>query len=317
MKKDLVSIIVPVYNVEKYVERCLRSLVRQTYPDIEILLISDGSMDGSDGICQRFAGIYDQIRYFRKENEGLSATRNFGMRHARGEYYMFVDSDDFIETDMIARMMDVMHKEKAQLVIGSYQMDYRFGSLCRKAPPYRVWEQNEVLRELLKNKAISNFAWGKLYHAALFEGVEYPKCRFEDIYTTYRTFLKAERIVSMPDRFYHYVQRKGSIMNKNGLLALDMDIVLEMRSAFEYQEQMLNAALPQGHFSNQRNYFNTDMLIIYTMLVFVKRRDAYRYPLPRLQLAGLPLILRIAYRAWLGCAKLKFGRHLQMCPNES
>ena len=317
MKKDLVSIIVPVYNVEKYVERCLRSLVAQTYPAVEILLVSDGSTDGSDAICERYAQAYAQIRYFRKENEGVSETRNFAMRHACGEYYLFVDSDDFIEADMVEQMMEVMKNEQSDLVICSYRMDYRFAHLNRKAPRGQVWEKRALLHELTKNEAINNFAWGKLYHARLFEGIEFHSRRFEDIYTIFRTFLKAERIVSMPDRFYHYVQRKGSIMNKNGLLALDMDIVLEMRNAFEYQEQMLNAALPQGHFSNQRNYFNTDMLIIYTMLVFVKRRDAYRYPLPRLQLAGLPLILRIAYRAWLGCAKLKFGRHLQMCPNES
>ena len=107
MKKDLVSIIVPVYNVEKYVERCLRSLVAQTYPAVEILLVSDGSTDGSDAICERYAQAYAQIRYFRKENEGVSETRNFAMRHACGEYYLFVDSDDFIEADMVEQMMEV------------------------------------------------------------------------------------------------------------------------------------------------------------------------------------------------------------------
>lgn len=317
MEKDLVSIIVPVYNVENYVERCLRSLVMQTYPAVEILLVSDGSKDGSDAICARYAAHHEQIRYFRKENEGLSATRNFGMRHARGEYYLFVDSDDFIETDMVARMMDVMRREQAQLVICSYRMDYRFGSIRRKAPRYRVWERTEALQELLKNQTVSNFAWGKLYHASLFAGIEYPSRRFEDIYTTFRTFLNADRIVTMPDRFYHYVQRRGSIMNKDGLFALDMESVTEMRSAFEYQEKMLNAAIPKGHFSNQRNYYNTDMLTIYTMLVFVKRGDAARYPLPKLELDGLPLYLRAAYRIWMGCARLKFGRHLRVCPAES
>lgn len=316
MEKDLVSIIVPVYNVEDFVERCLRSLLAQTYAHIEIVVVSDGSKDGSDAICERYAKRYPQIRYFRKENEGLGATRNFAMRHAKGAYYLFVDSDDYIESDMVERMMDVVHHEGADLVIASYYMDYRHVRVPRKNAPRRVWEKREALLALLENDTVNNFAWGKLYHASLFEGITYPDGRFEDVYTTYRTFLKAKRIVSIPGRFYHYVQRRGSIMNKDGLLALDMAIVMEMRNAFEYQEAQLRKAFPDVSFSNQRNYFNTDMLIIYTMLVFVKRSQGAAYPLPALSLKGLPLLYQGAYRIWLGFAKLKFGKYLRMRPNE-
>ena len=97
-----------------------------------------------------------------------------------------------------------------------------------------------------------------------------------DVFTIFQTFLKAETIVTMPERFYHYFQRKGSIMNKDGLLALDMDIVLEMRAAFEYQEREVRKAYPSEKFSNRYNYYTTDMLIIYTMIMFVKRKDAVR-----------------------------------------
>ncbi len=317
MKHQLVSIIVPVYNVENYIVRCLDSLVNQSYPMIEILLINDGSKDHSGAIAEQYALKYKQIRYFKKTNEGLSQTRNFGIRQARGEYYVFVDSDDFIECDMIEKMMTCAQKEEADLVIASYRMDYRFASIPHKAPPHRVWEKEQAIEALLRNEEIKNFAWGKLYRAHLFEGVEFPSKRFEDIYTTYRTFLKAKRIVTIPDHLYHYVQRRGSIMNKDGLLALDMDIVLEMREAFEHQERMLNEAYPDQQFSNQRNFFNTDMLIIYTMLFFVKREQIYLYSLPQLSLHGLPLYLRIAYRIWLKCAKLKFGDRLSMRMEES
>ena len=229
MEKGKVSIIVPIYNVEKYLERCLMSLVSQTYTDIEILLINDGSTDHSGEICRNFADHYPQIRYFEKENEGPSIARNFGIQKAVGEFLSFVDSDDYIEQEMIERMLLCAQRENAQLVMCSYRIDYRFGVLYRKAPKYKVWKKEEALHALLRNDSVNNFAWGKLFRRDLFDGLLFPACRFEDVFTIFQTFLKAETIVTMPERFYHYFQRKGSIMNKDGLLALDMDIVLEMR----------------------------------------------------------------------------------------
>lgn len=116
MIKDMVSIIVPVYNVEKYIEKCLTSLASQTYDSLEFILVSDGSKDGSDVICKRFAVADKRFRYFRKENEGVSAARNYGISRARGEYYLFVDSDDYIDSDMVEKMTAVMKKENADIV---------------------------------------------------------------------------------------------------------------------------------------------------------------------------------------------------------
>ena len=194
----------------------------------------------------------------------------------------------------------------------SYRIDYRFGVLYRKAPKYKVWKKEEALHALLRNDSVNNFAWGKLFRRDLFDGLLFPACRFEDVFTIFQTFLKAETIVTMPERFYHYFQRKGSIMNKDGLLALDMDIVLEMRAAFEYQEREVRKAYPSEKFSNRYNYYTTDMLIIYTMIMFVKRKDAVRYPLPKLNLEGLPLFYRLTYRLWVFIAHMKFGRYLRI-----
>ncbi len=312
MEKGKVSIIVPIYNVEKYLERCLMSLVSQTYTHIEILLINDGSTDHSGEICRNFADHYPQIRYFEKENEGPSIARNFGIQKAVGEFLSFVDSDDYIEQEMIERMLLCAQRENAQLVMCSYRIDYRFGVLYRKAPKYKVWKKEEALHALLRNDSVNNFAWGKLFRRDLFDGLLFPACRFEDVFTIFQTFLKAETIVTMPERFYHYFQRKGSIMNKDGLLALDMDIVLEMRAAFEYQEREVRKAYPSEKFSNRYNYYTTDMLIIYTMIMFVKRKDAVRYPLPKLNLEGLPLFYRLTYRLWVFIARMKFGRYLRI-----
>ena len=109
MKNTLISLIVPVYNVEKYVEKCLRSLIAQTYEPIEIIIVSDGSQDGSDLICQRYAERYPQIRYFRTENHGVSAARNFGLSKARGECCMLVDSDDHLEADTVQLLSGVVN----------------------------------------------------------------------------------------------------------------------------------------------------------------------------------------------------------------
>ena len=119
----LVSVIVPVYNVEPYLPRCLDSLLDQTYEHIEIIVVNDGSTDGSGEICRAYAQKHAQIAYHAKENEGISATRNFGLERACGEYVMFVDSDDHIDADMVSRMVDVMEREQADLVQCAYRMD--------------------------------------------------------------------------------------------------------------------------------------------------------------------------------------------------
>ena len=111
MVKDMVSIIVPVYNVEGYIDRCLQSMAAQTYASLEIILVNDGSTDNSGAICERYCQADPRFHYYFKENEGVSAARNYGMAHASGEYYMFVDSDDYIDPDMIEQMVRVSQKE--------------------------------------------------------------------------------------------------------------------------------------------------------------------------------------------------------------
>ena len=312
MKNTLISLIVPVYNVEKYVEKCLRSLIAQTYEPIEIIIVSDGSQDGSDLICQRYAERYPQIRYFRTENHGVSAARNFGLSKARGECCMLVDSDDHLEADTVQRMMDVMEKEQADIVQCAYRMEIGHLPFYRKATGYEVMTPKKALHALMKNVQVNNYPWGKLYRTSLFRDVCFPTqlSVFEDVCTIFQLFMKAERIVTMPQRFYHYVQRRGSFMNKNGVLRMDMDTLVRMRDAFEYQEQALRAAYPEEDYSNHQNYFCVDMLILYTMIFFIRRREIGKYTLPYLDLSEQPLSCRIAYRFCRGAARLKFGGRL-------
>ncbi len=314
MKQGLVSIIVPVYNVENYIERCLQSLAAQQYDPLEIILVNDGSTDDSASICQHFCEQDQRFHYYEKENGGVSAARNYGIQRAQGSYYLFVDSDDYIDSDMVESMVAVIEKEQADIVQCFYRMEFRFGFLNRRAPSYQILDQVQALKLLLKNTKVNNYPWGKLYRAEVFDDVEFSANWriFEDVCTVFKLFLNAKTIVTMPQRFYHYVQRKGSFMNAKGVFFMDIETLLMMRSAFEYQEAMLQQSFPEVAISNAQNYYMTNLLVIYAMLIFVKRKDIHKYCLPYLDLYEYSFLSRVFYRMCLLLAKIKFGSHLQV-----
>ena len=244
MKQKLVSIIVPMYNAAPYVARCLDSLVAQTYPHTEIIVVDDGSSDESGAIADRYAARYSQVRCVHSENQGQSAARNRAMRMANGDYYLFVDSDDHIENNMVECLMAACETNAAEIAVGFYWMEYPMIALRRPMLPQRVWNTEEALSLLLDNRRLENFAWGKLFRASLFEGITFPDCRFEDIYAIFQVFARAQRIVTVPQRFYHYTQRRGSITNARGLLVKDAALLNEMRAAFHYQQTQLQRQFP-------------------------------------------------------------------------
>lgn len=314
MNEELVSIIVPVYNVENYIQRCLCSLAAQTYQPFEVILVNDGSTDHSGMLCEHFCQQDARFHYYEKKNGGVSAARNYGIEHAHGGYYLFVDSDDYIDSDMVERMMAVMQKENADIVQCFYRMEFRFGFFCRRAPSYQVLDRLQALKLLLKNTKVNNYPWGKLFRASVFKGVEFSANwrMFEDVCTIFKVFMNANTIVTMPQRFYHYVQRKGSFMNQKGVFVMDIDTLMMMRAAFEYQETMIQEALPNGGIDNRQNYFMTNILILYTMIVFVKRKEIQKYALPYLNIYDQPFFLRMIYRICLFIAKCKFGKGLKI-----
>ena len=138
MKQKLVSIIVPMYNAAPYVARCLDSLVAQTYPHTEIIVVDDGSSDESGAIADRYVARYPQVRCVHSENQGQSAARNRAMRMANGDYYLFVDSDDHIENNMVECLMAACETNAAQIAVGFYWMEYPMIALRRPMVPQRV-----------------------------------------------------------------------------------------------------------------------------------------------------------------------------------
>lgn len=219
----LISVIIPVYKVEQYLRQCVDSVAGQTHKHLEILLINDGSPDGSGAICEEYALRDPRVQVIHQCNQGLSAARNTGLDAATGEYLAFVDSDDWIEPDMLAALLAGLVEHGADIagcapipeVEDGIAVQFQF--LCVDATALLLGRE-DALSELLRDRRLRNFSWSYLYRADLFGGVRFPHGkRFEDIHTTYQLFMKANTIVSLPIAKYHYRIRKGSITQAGGL----------------------------------------------------------------------------------------------------
>lgn len=212
MKDELISIVVPVYNVEEYITECLDSICNQRYEKIEIILVDDGSGDESGKICDRYEQFDSRIRVIHKENEGLSEARNTGMRLASGQYLMFVDSDDVIAENLTDQLYQLCKDTQAQIAMCDF-MDYNKN--CQNDSDASEWilmDRNEAVYELCLDRKIKNFAWGKLYHRRLFDGIVFPAGQmFEDINTIYKVFLQSSRVVYTDMKGYYYRRRRGAI----------------------------------------------------------------------------------------------------------
>lgn len=220
-----ISVIVPVYNVEDYLDRCLSSILEQTFSDFEILLIDDGSTDSSGAICDDYATKYTNITVIHKENKGLSDTRNVGIKNAKGEYIFFIDSDDFI----IPKCLEILYynatKNKADLSCGS------FGYFDDSHP---VREYNSNNNKIFKNNGASAcilLLYGKKFYTSscnmlikrkIANNNFFPLGRYhEDEMTTFRYFLDASVVVKTCVNTYYYYQREGSIMHSLGQPVFD------------------------------------------------------------------------------------------------
>lgn len=207
---NLISVIVPIYNVEAYIEKCLNSILAQTHRELEIILVDDGSPDNCGQICDDYAKKDPRIRVIHKPNGGLSDARNAGLDIATGDYIGFVDSDDWIEPDMFAYLLDGLQKANAQISICNVinREDHR---CIIKNLNYKEYSGDEALKILLSDR-MENYAWNKLYHRSLWDDLRYPKGKnFEDVLTIYKTFMRADRIVQLPDAKYYYRIRSDSI----------------------------------------------------------------------------------------------------------
>ena len=226
----MISVLVPVYNVQKYLRRCLDSILAQTCTDYEIVLVDDGSTDQSGLICDAYAAEHDCIRVIHQENAGLAQVRNVSLAAARGEYITFVDSDDAIEPAYLETLLQDLRETGAQVSICSWSEVSDDGVRTelgwdQKEKGFQVWTTQQAVKSLLYQKGIDNNTWGKLYTREVLEGIVFPAGRvYEDIAVTYQVLLKAKRICYRPAPLYLYTCNTAGI-SQSAFTPRRMDLI--------------------------------------------------------------------------------------------
>lgn len=209
-----ISIIVPVYKVEQYLNFCIESIVNQTYKDLEIILVDDGSPDRCPLICDEWAVMDARIRVIHKENGGLSDARNAGMAISTGDYIGFVDSDDWLDFDYYEKLIKAIEDNNAEIAASDVVWEYGDHQEFNKRYNQTLFLTEEALDTILCGNGFHATAWNKLYRADIIKEFSYPLGRLhEDEFVTYRAVAKASRLALCQETKYHYRQREGSIMN--------------------------------------------------------------------------------------------------------
>ena len=210
-----ISIIVPIYNTEKYLEKCIKSIINQNYKNIEIILVNDGSTDNSLNICKKYKEQDNRIVVINKKHTGVSESRNIGLEIAKGDYIAFVDSDDYIDRRMFEKLIEGAEKYNAEISMCDLNETKNSNDILEEfSAEYIQMTRKQALEQLLYDKNIGNYMTVKIFKRELFSQVKFPINKmYEDISTAYKLFGKANNLVYIPVKFYNYYQRPDSIVN--------------------------------------------------------------------------------------------------------
>lgn len=236
--KDLISVIVPVYNVEPFISNCLDSLSKQIYQNFEVLLVNDGSTDNSGAICREYADRDSRFYYFEKENGGLSDARNFGIERSKGDYITFVDSDDWVTEEYLSILIETLKEQHSEIVVSTYstynESDGLFYIHVFDSDYYVKNYNSKLLMEelpLLEGYDMSFLtSWGILFKRELFQEVQFPFGRVcEDIGTNYKLFMQVEKVTYINKVSYWYRVGKEGLSNSYSpkMMRDDCDFRLE------------------------------------------------------------------------------------------
>ena len=213
----LISVIVPVYNVEKYLNKCVHSILEQTYRNLEIILVDDGSTDNSGVLCDELSKSDKRIAVFHQKNGGLSSARNLGIKNSHGQMLSFIDSDDFIERDMLEVLYSHLMNYEADISVCGYTMLYpdKERIICN-GMEVKVYDKLEALKNMFLVNDIGFISCNKLFKKSLFDNITFPIGKhFEDINTIGKVISKAEKVIYDPISKYNYIQRNDSINGNN------------------------------------------------------------------------------------------------------
>ncbi len=274
----LISIIVPIFNVEKYIRQCVDSILCQTYKEIEIILVDDGSPDNCGKICDEYASIDERVIVIHKENGGLSSARNAGIDIAKGEYLGFIDADDWIKPDMYESMLENMIKHDADIsVCGSYLSFVNSNIPNYDKKEFLLLTPEQAIVESLNGIKFNVAAWDKLYKKSIFEDLRYPEgMLYEDRLIIIEVFDKCKNVVVDTEPKYYYRQRSNSIMK-----SIHISEMLAAMDMFEQKIGILKrkyqVTSPSIIHSVQNNLLRLRIAIIIKMLRYnkIKKKPGY------------------------------------------
>jgi len=254
----LITVIVPVYNVENYIVKCIESIIGQTYKNLEVFLVDDGSTDGSGRICDEYAAKDDRIHVIHKENGGQSTARNLALLKAKGDLFGFVDSDDWIEPDMYEKLMTGFEQPDVDIVTCGYIEEYGEKKKLRKNQE-TIYTKTEALKALVRF-SITSGIWNKLYKRELFDGIAFPEGKFyEDVAIMHLLIARARQVKVLGACLYHYIQRDGSVVH-----------TVDAKKSLDYTD----AALERYEFfkTNMPDFFekNHDIVLRYTTQIIAR-----------------------------------------------
>lgn len=242
MEQPLISVIVPVYKTEQYLEKCINSIRNQTYRNLEIILIDDGSPDRCGEICDSFSKIDSRIRVFHKKNGGQSSARNMGLDHMNGEYVAFVDSDDWIEDEMYNHLYLNLINAKAQISCCGIQKNYLDGRVNFFNPVYpkdvsiHVYNKIDALKQSMINTCITYSPCDKLYHKSIFQGLRMTVGKiYEDMELIPKCIERAEQVVYDPTPYYHYTMTLESTIRGEFNIARFREVDIALEKAEDYK----------------------------------------------------------------------------------
>lgn len=220
MKNDigLISIVVPIYNMKQYLARCVDTLLNQTYTNYEIILVNDGSTDGSEELCEEIVAKYPQVRYVYKENGGLSSARNAGIENALGDYIIFPDPDDWVTEEYLETLVELHVKYDSDLEIcGYYVSDENGDNNVHSNKSEQIFDKNDALLKLVSSQWFCGFAWNKLYHLDIIRQnnlwFDTELGMAQDLHFAFRYILNCKKISFNPAPCYFYYQHIGGVTN--------------------------------------------------------------------------------------------------------
>ncbi len=311
MFSPLISVIIPVYKVESYLDRCLKSIVDQSYSNLEIILVNDGSPDHCPAMCDEWAKKDSRIKVIHKENGGLSDARNAGLKAATGELIAFVDSDDWIAPDMLKNLLNAIKEDNSDISACSVEMVWENDSHSEllTVSTNCVLNRLEAQEALLKENLLKQPVWYKLYKKKTIEGILFEVGKqHEDVFWSYQVIGRAERVSIIDYIGYYYFQRTGSIMgNGYSLKNLDAIEAYEKRYAYirehfpelekEAKISMINACIYNGQMALKHLPQNEQKQAIETLKSVIDR-----YPTKHSEYEQM----KYTHRLWIDISKVSF-----------